>query len=46
VNHVGAWGRWAFAEFTDVFALEPGLDAKIGSEFWRMMESVVTRTIT
>jgi type III restriction enzyme len=40
VNHLGTWGRWAFAEFRDVYGLEPGLDEKIAAEFGRVMDSV------
>lgn len=34
VNNLGTWGRWAFAEFTEVF--------KIESEFNKMIESART----
>jgi hypothetical protein len=33
VNHLGTYGRWAFAEFTEVFEIE--------SEFNKMIERVV-----
>ena len=31
VNALGDYGRWAFAEFTDVFDIEPGLQQVIDS---------------
>ncbi len=31
VNHVGSFGRWAFAEFTDVFEIESGFAQSIES---------------
>ena len=40
VNNLGTYGRWAFAEFTEVYQLEPELDEKIASEFGRMMDGV------
>ena len=40
VNGLGEHGRWAFAEFTEVFELEPGLNAKIAVEFGKLMERV------
>ena len=29
VNNLGGYGRWAFAEFTDVFAIQEGFDALV-----------------
>ncbi|MEI2623699.1 MAG: hypothetical protein V9G23_07205 [Giesbergeria sp.] len=29
VNHLGSYGRWAFAEFTEVFQIEADFKAKI-----------------
>ena len=40
VNNLGTFGRWAFAEFTEVYQLEPELNEKIASEFNRMVDSV------
>jgi type III restriction enzyme len=39
VNHLGRYGRWAFAEFTEVFQIESDFEAKIQSEFNRMIEA-------
>ena len=39
VNHLGAYGRWAFAEFTDVWAMQVELAAEIDAHFDKMIES-------
>jgi type III restriction enzyme len=41
VNHLGAYGRWAFAEFTEIYQMEADFKAKIESEFNKMIENVV-----
>ena len=41
VNNLGAYGRWAFAEFTEVYQIEADFEAKIAGEFSRMMNSAV-----
>jgi len=38
VNHLGTHGRWAFAEFTDVFQIQDDFKEKIESEFQRMID--------
>jgi type III restriction enzyme len=38
VNHLGAFGRWAFVEFTEVYEIEADFAAKVASEFNRMIE--------
>ena len=38
VNHLGAFGRWAFAEFTDVWAMQHDLAAEIDAHFDRLIE--------
>lgn len=43
VNHLGNYGRWAFAEFTDVYQIEPEFEAKVESEFAKMIELVSGR---
>jgi type III restriction enzyme len=40
VNHLGNYGRWAFAEFTDVFQMQEDFAKKIEAEFQKMIESV------
>jgi type III restriction enzyme len=39
VNHLGGHGRWAFAEFTDVYLIEADFKAKVEVEFNTMIES-------
>jgi type III restriction enzyme len=38
VNHLDAYGRWAFAEFTEVYQIESDFKAKVESEFNKMIE--------
>ena len=40
VNHLGTYGRWAFAEFTEIYQLEADFAAKIGSKFNKMIDDV------
>ena len=40
VNHLGAYGRWAFAEFTDVYAIGSEFGAKVEQAFGRMLDAV------
>ncbi|MBI2312397.1 MAG: DEAD/DEAH box helicase family protein [Betaproteobacteria bacterium] len=40
VNHLGTHGRWAFAEFTEVYRIEADFEAKVASEFDHMIQSV------
>lgn len=41
VNNLGIFGRWAFAEFTEVYQIETDLKAKVESEFNQMIERTV-----
>ena len=40
VNHIAQYGRWAFAEFTEVYQIEADFKAKVESEFNKMIESI------
>jgi type III restriction enzyme len=40
VNRLGDYGRWAFAEFGDVYRIESDFEAKVEAEFNRMMDRV------
>ncbi|MBI3500005.1 MAG: DEAD/DEAH box helicase family protein [Proteobacteria bacterium] len=40
VNHQGTHGRWAFAEFAEVYRIEADFKAKIASEFGKMIGAV------
>jgi type III restriction enzyme len=41
VNHLGMYGRWAFAELTDVYRIESDFGARLDGEFEAMLERVV-----
>ncbi len=41
VNNLGSYGRWAFAEFTDVYEIESNLKAEIDKRFNKMIQSAV-----
>jgi len=42
VNHLGSHGRWAFAEFTDVYAMQDDFGKKVEAEFNKMIDTVAT----
>ena len=42
VNHIGTYGRWAFAEFGDVYAMEDEFMTEIEGHFERMIGAVTT----
>ena len=46
VNNLTHYGRWAFAEFTDVYQIEADFKAKVESEFNKMIESVSEQATT
>jgi type III restriction enzyme len=41
VNHLKNHGRWAFAEFTDVYQIEADFNAKVKNEFNKMIDQIV-----
>ena len=41
VNNLGTYGRWAFAEFTEVYQIEADFEAKVEAEFNKMIEGIV-----
>ena len=41
VNNLGTYGRWAFAEFIDVFQMQTDFAKKVESEFNKMIEAAV-----
>lgn len=41
VNRHAQYGRWAFAEFTDVYAMQSDFADKVESEFGKMVAAVV-----
>jgi type III restriction enzyme len=46
VNHLGTYGRWAFAEFTEVYQIESDFKAKVESEFNKMITSATAQPAT
>ncbi len=44
VNNSGKFGRWAFAEFTEVYAMDADFAAKVEAEFNKMMDTVASPT--
>ncbi|MXW25705.1 MAG: nucleotidyltransferase family protein, partial [Dehalococcoidia bacterium] len=44
VNRLGGYGRWAFAEFTDVHAMEDDFGKEVETRFDRMVESAANET--
>ena len=42
VNNQGRYGRWAFAEFTDVYEIQSDFEAKVEAAFNKMIDSVAT----
>ena len=44
VNNTAQYGRWAFAEFTEVYQIEADFKAKIESEFNKMIQSVTAQS--
>ena len=41
VNNLGSYGRWAFAEFTEVYQMEQDFKDKVEDEFNKMIESAL-----
>jgi len=41
VNNLGSYGRWAFAEFTEVYQIESDFEQKVEDEFNKMIEGVL-----
>ena len=42
VNHLGQYGRWAFAEFTEVYQMQSDFAAKVESTFHEMIAALLT----
>jgi len=38
VNNLGLYGRWAFAEFTEVYQIEADFEKKVEAEFNKMID--------
>ena len=46
VNHLGSYGRWAFAEFTDVWEMGGDFEKEVESRFAEMVEDVLVENPT
>ena len=46
VNHLGTFGRWAFAEFTEVFQMQADFKAKIDAQFNQLLETAASKAAT
>jgi type III restriction enzyme len=46
VNHLGSYGRWAFAEFTEVYQIEADFAARVEGAFNKMIESAAAQAAT
>jgi type III restriction enzyme len=42
VNHLGSYGRWDFAEFTEVFQIQADFKATVDANFDKLIEGVTT----
>jgi len=42
VNNHNAYGRWAFAEFTDVYEIQSDFENRVESEFDKMIDGIVS----
>ena len=42
VNNLEHYGRWVFAEFTEVYQIESDFEAKVEAQFNKMIERIVT----
>lgn len=45
VNNLKQFGRWAFAEFGDVYLIEADFNAKVAAEFDKMIEQVTQKNV-
>jgi type III restriction enzyme len=46
VNHLASYGRWAFAEFTDIYEIESDFKAKVEREFGKMIDSAAAQPVS
>ncbi len=45
VNHAGSFGRWGFAELTDLHEIESGFESLVESAFEQMLGGVAGETV-
>jgi type III restriction enzyme len=41
INHLKTYGRWSFAEFTEVYQIEVDFGEKVEAEFNKMIDTVI-----
>ena len=46
VNNLKTYGRWAFAEFTEVYMIETDFAAKVGGKFNKMIDTATAHPVT
>ena len=46
VNHLGTQGRWAFAEFTEIYQIEADFKAKVEGAFDKLIEAAIAQPAT
>ena len=46
VNNLKTYGRWAFAEFTEVYMIETDFAAKVVGKFEKMIDTATARPVT
>ncbi len=46
VNHLGTYGRWAFAEFTEIYQIEADFKGKVAVAFDQLIASAVASSTT
>ena len=39
VNNLGSYGRWAFAEFTDIYEMEDNFEQKVSERFDNVIDA-------
>lgn len=44
VNHLDAYGRWAFAEFTEIYQIESDFKAKVDQAFGKMIDLAIQQS--
>jgi type III restriction enzyme len=45
VNNLGQYGRWAFAEFTEVYEIEADFKDRVEAKFGEMIDTVTYRKV-
>jgi len=45
VNHLGTYGRWAFAEFCDIYTIQSDFAKKVETEFQKLLKSVTPEEV-